>query len=248
MSKYIAFLFMLLGPLAFGQVQQLYPSSIYTFPDIHPDTIARKQRDIAMHEKISAKMQNGKLTYQQLSAAEKKIYGDEILLSEGPFYTGPLGCSWYCATGPERINASSELDSSRVANYVASNMHDFDLQTAWVEGKKDEGKGEFITFEFNLQSRLKLTTLVIFNGYSKSLKHWQENGRVKQMDMYLNDSLMYTLHLQDTYRGQVFQIEDIDGDDGEKQIIRLKIKEIYEGSRYQDIAISEINFDGTGDH
>lgn len=105
--------------------------------------------------------------WENLTEAQKELFEDEMLFETGPFETGSPGCSWYCATGPTDFTATSELKASKFSNYIAENIHDFDLKTAWVEGSDGYGKKEEISFEFNLFEQLKVTHLEIYNGYAK---------------------------------------------------------------------------------
>ena len=234
------------SPILLGQVKNFEPNTILNFPNLNPDSIALIQKRVKeFHELI-----NKDFEYDELTSYQKKLFQDELLLSEGPFYTGPYGCSWYCAAWPENISSTTELDSNQVANYQAANLHDFDLQTAWVEGKQGYGIDEEIDFEFQFgnNSPLELTKLVIYNGYSKNLSTWNANSRVKSLQLKINDQIIGNLNLMDTHYGQVFEIGNFKGDENGKLLVNLKISKIYRGDKYSDTAISEINFDGIGDH
>ena len=128
------------------------------------------------------------------------------------------------------------------------NAHDFDLRTAWIEGKPDYGIGEEISIEFELSANLKVTHIDIFNGYCKSEKVWKDNSRVKVFTLYVHDEILAYLNLSDTYKKQRFDIGSLGGDaEGELTLV-LRIIEVYKGDKFMDTAVSEINFDGTGDH
>ncbi len=171
-----------------------------------------------------------------------------MFYAAGPYSTGELGCSWYCATGPTGLNSTSELDSTKLTSYKPKNAHDFDLRTAWIEGKPDYGIGEEIGIDFKLTSNLKVTHLEIYNGYCKSEKAWKDNSRVKTFAIYVNENFLGNIELKDTYKKQRFEIGSFGGDSKQKLNITLRIIEVYQGNKYMDTAISEINFDGTGDH
>jgi len=229
--------------IAVGQIRQLEPS-IFNYPDLDPDTLSKYQALSDEYNQII----DEKIPYDSLTAQQKTLFEDELLHSEGPYFTGELGCSWYCATGPSRLTSTSQLDSTQIIHYKPENAHDFDLRTAWVEGREDYGIGEEIEIEFKLSSNLKVTHIDIFNGYSKSLKAWKENSRVKVFSLYINGNLFGHLNLEDTYKGQRFDLGSLGGDEKEKLILTLRIIEVYKGDKHMDTAISEINFDGTGDH
>ncbi|MDW3650313.1 MAG: hypothetical protein R8P61_24780 [Bacteroidia bacterium] len=243
-SLSLSFFLLLFLNINFAQVRELEPQIQEGF-NISPAGIAQFEKDKATYQKLL----KSDIPFANRSEEEQNILMDELKFEAGPFYSGVLGCSWYCATGPSAYKASSELTASRVSTYAAANIHDFDLQTAWVEGKKDYGIGEEIDIRFDhLGDRLKVTHLEIHNGYCKSEKAWKENSRVKQMAFYVNGELFGKLNLADTYQKQIFEIGKLGGKSEEKLTLTFRILEVYPGAKYKDTAISEINFDGEGDH
>ena len=234
---------LLTSSIAVGQIQQFEPS-IFNYPNLNPDTLSKYQALSDEYNRII----DEEIPYDSLDSQQKILFEDELFYSSGPYFTGELGCSWYCATGPSSLNSTSQLDSNQTINYKPKNAHDFDLRTAWIEGREDYGIGEEIEIEFKLYSNLKVTHIDIFNGYSKSEKAWKENSRVKVFSLHINDKLFGYLNLEDTYKGQRFDLGSLGGDENEKLVLTLRIIEVYKGDKYMDTAISEINFDGTGDH
>jgi hypothetical protein len=229
--------------ISVGQIRQLEPT-IFNYPNLNPDTLSKYQ---ALSDEFN-RIIDEKIPYDSLNDKQKILFEDELFYSTGPYFTGELGCSWYCATGPSSLVSTSQLDSTKVNTYKPENAHDFDLRTAWIEGRPDYGIGEEIKIEFRLSSNLKVTHIDIFNGYSKSEKAWKENSRVKVFSLYANGTLLGYLNLEDTYKGQRFDLGSLGGDKNEKLVLTLRIIEVYPGDKYMDTAISEINFDGTGDH
>lgn len=230
--------------LNYAQVREFEPQ-ISTGFDISPEGLAQFEKDKATYKELI----KSDIPFESMSKKHQNIVMDELKFEAGHFYSGVLGCSWYCATGPSAYKASSELPSSRVSSYVADNIHDFDLQTAWVEGKEDYGIGEEIDIRFDhLGDRLKVTHLEIHNGYCKSEKAWKENSRVKQLGFYVNGEFFGKLNLADTYQKQIFEVGKLGGNREGKLTLSFRILEVYPGAKYKDTAISEINFDGEGDH
>jgi len=161
-------------------------------------------------------------------------------------YVGTVGCSWYCGGGPDEITASSVLPPSNNLDYVPENIHDFSLRTAWVEGKAGYGIGESITFRFAKNSP-PVTAVEIFNGYMKSDILWQANSRVKQLKLYIDDKPYAILNLKDIKSKQIFNIDTLQGTENDL-FLKFEIVDVYKGDKYDDVAISEIEFDGTGVH
>jgi hypothetical protein len=113
-------------------------------------------------------------------------------------------CSLYCAVGPEIIRASSQL-KEKGQSYPADQAHDWDLQTAWVEGKPGPGIAEYLEYTYDMtkvanMSKLGITSITVFNGYRKSADLWRANGRVKRMRLSIKGKTKCFVDLQDTPR------------------------------------------------
>jgi len=164
------------------------------------------------------------------------------------FHSRPLGS----------LEASSCLESQGVNNYDINNIVDINLKTAWVEGKNDYGIGEFFTYSIEFDPDTKFGgsgqffgKLEVFNGYCKNEKLWEQNSRVKQLKVYLNSTPLCIIELQDTWQYQSVYIghyfknlaadKNLDAKNVLKNGDRLKfeIVEIYPGTKYKDVAISE---------
>lgn len=119
-------------------------------------------------------------------------------------------CSWYCCGNTINAKASSSLKTTNSGiTYRPENVCDLKLNTAWVEGKNDYGIGESIEFE---AIQYPFHTIEIYNGFSKSLKAWKENSRVKTIKLYVNNNPQYILELKDTYQLQSFRIDTLNND------------------------------------
>lgn len=139
------------------------------------------------------------------------------------------------------IVASSTLSPQGSANYRAKNIYDLNHETAWVEGVKGNGVGQWI--EYRDVSGCSISSIKILNGYVKSDKAWNENARVKRLKVYCNGKPKCILELQNSRSLQLFEIDGGLGYD--VHTIRFEILDVYPGSKYQDTAISEIYFDCT---
>lgn len=230
-------------------LKNLYPEIGYT-PDISFSAKENFINNQKLYNEIS------KLIYsigdydeakKHLTERQIAIYeNEEEFMAEDHLSVGSVGCSWYCGGGPMDIKATSELNPNKGFTYIADNIHDFSLRNAWIEGKKSSGIGESITFEF-IENNPPVTTVEIFNGYMKTEKTWEENGRVKKLKLYVNDKAIAILNLEDVKSLQRFQIGTHQSKKG-NLYLKFEILETYKGSKYDDTAISELNFDGTGVH
>ena len=164
------------------------------------------------------------------------------------------GCSWYCGGFVESINASSELKDSNSINYSAENAHDYNKNTAWVEGNPDYGVGEYIEYVFDFSSvegyegTLGINKILLANGYKKSKDVWKNNSRVKQLKVYLNDKPYAILNLLDSYEIQTVEIGEIKFPANETTKLKFEITKVYKGTKYKDTAISLLMFEGVGVH
>jgi hypothetical protein len=216
-------------------------------PDISDDAKKNLQRLKELYAKVDSiinSYSDYETAKQHLTERQIEIWENEEEYSkEDHLDVSTWGCSWYCGGGPDSIFASSTLPPNKNLDYVADNVHDFSLRTAWVEGY---GIGESITFRFAKQSP-PVTTVEIYNGYMKSDKVWQDNSRVKQLKLYVNDKPYALLNLEDIKSKQIFAIDTLQGVDNELYL-KFEITDVYKGDKYDDVAISEIEFDGTGVH
>lgn len=166
----------------------------------------------------------------------------EEYIKNDHFDISKVGCSWYCRGKMESIMASSALKQYKDNSYVAMNIHDFSLRSAWVEGVAGDGIGESVTFTFEANSP-PITTVEIHNGYMKSDKLWQENSRVKELKLYVNGEFYATLMLKDIQNKQIFDIGRIESKNTEL-VFKFEIISVYKGEKYEDTCISEIEFNG----
>lgn len=176
---------------------------------------------------------------------------------------------WDCG-GPEEdgLRASSTLPPQGKASYGAAHICDDDPTTAWVEGRPDDGIGEYIEINDWI---LGDGTINILNGYQASRSSWENNGRVKRMQVSHDGKPVCVVELADVMGVQTFQLpgdvlQAIQGevrvrsiadvpegasyiDDGNGNItysikgggvLRFTILEVYAGLKWKDTAISGI--------
>ncbi|NDV56566.1 Hint domain-containing protein [Bacteroides sp. 519] len=183
--------------------------------------------------------------YERLTERQKQIWHHDYPDRENIWDVSELGDGWYNCGWVEQVSASSELKPvSSSLDYKAENAHDFSLYTAWVEGVDGYGIGESITYLFP-EGNPPVTLVEIYNGYMKSDQAWQNNSRVKQLKFYINGEPYALLNLKDTKALQVFEIGTHHVEKG-RLCFKFEITDVYKGDKYDDVAISEIEFYGTG--
>lgn len=192
---------------------------------------------------------------KQLTPAEKEYLNTCAEVDQDYWDPVGRGCSWYCGGGPDSVSASSYLPAQGEVTYVPKNMHNLDYKSAWVEGVKGYGIGEYVTYHFNARSP-RITEIKIANGYVKSQTDWENNSRVKTLKIHLNDKPYAIVHLEDCRCESSFKVEPI-GNGEEKYefpkdapgwTLKFEIVEVYPGKKYDDTVISEIYFDGIDVH
>lgn len=187
---------------------------------------------------------------------ESDFWEEELVWS-----TDEVGCSWYCG-GMHFQTASSCLPDAGKNNYLADNVFDGNVRTAWIEGADKYGIGESINIHFPVTGP-QATVCYLVNGYNKDEQTWKNNSRVQSLNLFLDDELIALVYLQDSRDEQYFILPDtipnhkdptlyktmLFNDDSIKvSTLKFEIREVYEGDKYDDTAISEIWFDGIGVH
>lgn len=251
--KYKTILIALLPFLIFSEtILELDP--VITTPLQFTKDFLKNFNSPEMYEKadtIWKEMRKRGVKYSNLSEADKKVlsYIDET--KETPWETVGSACSWYCSGGPSKVVASSQLDSSKGKSYFGENAHDFTYKNAWVEGVPGYGIGETLTYYFKYGSP-RITKIIIANGYVKSTSTWKNNSRVKKLKVYLNDKPYALLNLTDTSALQEFKLKNPLGfkepKSNDEWTLKFEILDVYKGQKYDDVAISEIYFDGVDVH
>jgi len=158
-----------------------------------------------------------------------------------------FGCSLGCAIGWD-FDATSTLESHGNNTYGPGNLEDGDQGTAWVEGAEGYGIGETITIIFDTpeeMENLNFDGIDFLNGYTKSATLWEYNSRVKTFKVWHNDDFLFCIRLLDTdwpQRVNFSPDHTIYLNPGDK--VYLEIADVFEGRKYEDTAISEMNLYG----
>ena len=131
------------------------------------------------------------------------------------------------------VSASSYLSEKNI-KHVTDRIMDGDTTTAWVEGVEGNGEGESITFTFG--DLYVVSDIKIWNGYQKSEDLYYKNARPSELELEFSDGSTERILLQDMASGfQEFALERY-----VTSYVKVKIISTYEGSKYEDTVISEI--------
>ena len=227
--------------------RDLFPTVGEIF-DFSPKAIQEFNDRSARYEKVLKAFEAGQATQEELEAAEfDDTFADVFDILGG-------GCSFYCGCAYDTVICSSSLAPQGQFTYSADNAADLSYETAWVEGKEGNGIGEWIEYQLP-PNNPRITSIIICNGYIRTRQAWEANARVKNLSVSINGHPFTTLHLDDIYAEQTFDVGEIgwkreEGTEPGTEPIKLRftILDVYPGSKYSDTAISEIYFDGIDVH
>jgi len=130
------------------------------------------------------------------------------------------------------------IDKGR--KYKGRYLIDKDINTCWAYRVKGDIKREDIKIIFILKKDIEITNISIVNGYAKSIELYKKNARIKDIELIFKrdekEVCRKIYQLKDIYDIQNINIKL------KKKVNRidLKILDIYKGSKWNDICISEI--------
>ncbi|MCV9950001.1 NADase-type glycan-binding domain-containing protein [Paenibacillus sp. BT-177] len=133
----------------------------------------------------------------------------------------------------QRIVASSTLPDQAGNSYAARNIMDGNASTAWCEGVKGDGIGEWIKIDFGSVQELKGFELI--NGLAKSSNAFQVNNRVNRMKLEFSNG--QTLMIDNDFISNQFLDKSI-----HTSFVKITIEAVERGTKYHDTCMSEIRF------
>lgn len=141
----------------------------------------------------------------------------------------------------DRAEASSFLwnDWNRFQeNYHPLYLADDDPATAWVEGASGSGAGEWIRLHVTEVAGATAVRLKLRNGYHKSKSLFAKNARAKKLAVKLLPSgKTRTFELGDSMETATLELAQ---PGGALAAVELKVVEVYEGSKYADLCLSDL--------
>jgi hypothetical protein len=143
------------------------------------------------------------------------------------------------------MSASSVLPSDRWGTYHAWSAIDGLLSTPWTEGADGPGVGEWIMLEF--PGAVEIHSIGMAVGYDRdeddrlrSPEVFAANNRLKRATLIFSDGEQVELTFSDTRGVQVVPLVRAPGPNIETTFVKVVIKEVYPGSRYDDTCLAEI--------
>jgi hypothetical protein len=132
-----------------------------------------------------------------------------------------------------------------VENYHPHYIADDDPATAWAEGAKSSGAGETVKFNVTTTGNTTKVRLRIRNGYQKSKDLFNANARAKAITVQLLPmKVTRKFTLEDKGGWQEVTIEQ---PKGELRAVEVAVGSVYEGSKYADLCISDMQVFATSE-
>jgi len=123
-------------------------------------------------------------------------------------------------------------------NYHPNYLADDDPATAWVEGAKGVGKGEWVRMRVTALRDATRLRLRVRNGYQKSDRLWRANGRPKTVTVTLLPSKVTATRTLVDQQG--WQELLVDQPRGALEAIELRVDDVVPGDKYEDTCISDV--------
>lgn len=134
---------------------------------------------------------------------------------------------------PTGVNLQAASASTALDGHPASLAIDGDPATAWTEAAQGPGEGEWL--EVTMATDVSVQRVLIWDGDQRGDVQFEENGRAAAVRIEVADR-QFRVRLQDLKGPQAIDLpEPVTADR-----VRVVVEEATAGSRYTDLAISEI--------
>ena len=143
--------------------------------------------------------------------------------------------SFYRDDGQDLYCASSVLNAQKGNKYGVASLLDDSNFTAWFEGNKGLGVGQWILVDFGELRTIDEITLK--NGYNKKENLYYNNSRVRTLSLvFSGGQKRRSLALKDQPGRQIFQIPG----KIKARWVQLKIEAVIKGKKYSDTGLNEL--------
>ncbi len=129
--------------------------------------------------------------------------------------------------------ASSVLKPQYGNTYGPGHLIDENLRTAWVEGKRGHGEGEYVVVD--LGKMHQVTGIQIMNGYHKNARLFSANSRVRSLRLGFSNGSSRNVTLEDAAGVQTIEFPAL-----QARWVQFEIRSVYRGTKYTDTAITEL--------
>ncbi|MGV3663104.1 MAG: NADase-type glycan-binding domain-containing protein [Prosthecobacter sp.] len=146
--------------------------------------------------------------------------------------------SWEMHHSSYKVSASSVLPEEKGLNYKAENLRYRDTAHAWVEGAPGDGLGEWLLIKPDKPAHVRQVGIV--NGYAKSNKLYEANGRVSALDVSVNEGKAFRVLIPDEHLSSRMFYFDLPATKQAVKTIKLTVAGVHPGKQFHDTAISRI--------
>ncbi|MDR1834910.1 MAG: hypothetical protein LBQ96_03820 [Fusobacteriaceae bacterium] len=147
------------------------------------------------------------------------------------------------ARASSNLPASVERSTGQYNNYESWSACDGNYTTAWVEGVRGQGEGQWIELYF---AETELNAIYIQNGYWKTPERLAQNSRLQRILVEFADGGAEEFVLPDPVRENYWEMITTPGTrldllrPHRTNFVRIRILATYRGSRWTDTCVSEI--------
>lgn len=152
---------------------------------------------------------------------------------------GPPETRWELHRRDYAVTATSVLPDRGEVNYRPDNLRfDTGESTAWIEGAERDGIGESLTL--TLSRPAPVSRVGVVNGYVKTKELYLAKNRVAALDVSVNGEAPFRVALPDERLERERFYFDLPDPGKPVQSIKLTIASVYDGSRHEETALSEV--------
>ncbi|MBF0433250.1 MAG: DUF1311 domain-containing protein [Fibrobacteria bacterium] len=112
-----------------------------------------------------------------------------------------------------QIIASTELSPGNTNPYSSHSLIDEDHTTPWAALIKNTHTPVWFSFEIQKITKNDTDSLrlqfYVKNGYTASDSTWRKNGRIKEMDVFFNQTKVFSLKLINRPQAQIFNVSNL---------------------------------------
>ena len=189
-----------------------------------------------LHKEVVHKDTPSSETEKEMDEEEKEDTSNEETPEQKSFQlVNPeeIDFSQYQKITPVSAEQNS-IKESATYDYSAKSAIDGDSSTSWQEN--EEGTGETTGIQINLDGNHKVRYLVLYLGNWRSDQLWEYSARPKTLTIQIGDSQTKDVEFSDEKKKFCLSFDEpIDA-----SYISMYIADSYEGSRWNDNGISEV--------
>jgi hypothetical protein len=135
-------------------------------------------------------------------------------------------------------SASSVLPADRWGTYHAWSAIDDRLDSPWTEGVTGPGIGEWVMLTF--PDKIEVWGIGLDVGYDRDADLFRANNRIKRAVLIFSNGEEIEVTLSDKQGMQMTVLARAPGPSIETTYVKIVIKEVYPGTRYDDTCLGEI--------